>query len=341
MFTKYCTVTTKKHKRAEFQLYGNFTKTAALQIKESDLDPDMFYVKVRAVTAGVPNNNGDYFSEEELRNAYKTFEGRGVFVNHESDNVEAARGKILSADLIDIESNDVHVVLALAIDQKAFPQLVHAIKKGYVTDVSMGATVKYSLCSICQNKATNEREYCEHVRYFKGSTYQGKPVYEDNRGVEFFEISAVTNGADRTAKIIGEIDPNDLLQKMEISGSNVVEIPSYDDQPGLQKAAAFGEGFKVEKVANAFDSLYLKIKSAFNKGDEWDSISKELKADGIDELTIFALHDKLKAEVLGTKDSDKLHFNNMNGGLLRYLLDAEPVKPYNPNLRTDYKGFNR
>lgn len=317
------------------------TKSAALQIRQEDLDPDMYYVKVRAVTAGVPNNNGDYFSEDELRNAYKSFEGRGVFVNHESDNVEAARGKILSADLIEKDPNDIHVVLALAIDQKAFPQLVNAIKKGYVTDVSMGATVAYSLCSICGNKATNEAEYCHHVKYFKGSSFQGKPVYEDNKGVNFFEISAVTNGADRTAKILGEIDPNDLLQKMEVQGSNVVELEAYEEPQGLQKAAAVGDGYKVQKVSNAYEALYLKVKAAFNKGESWDDIAAQLKADNVDELTIFALHDKIKSEVLGVKEAEQIRFHNMNGSLLEQLLNSEPAKPYNPNLRTDYKGFNK
>lgn len=340
MFIKHCTVTTTKHKRAEFHFLG-LSKKAALTIKESDLDPDMFYVKVRAVTAGVPNNNGDYFPEDELRKAYKTFEGRGVFVNHESDNVESARGKILSADLIDQNPEDIHVVLALAIDQKAFPQLVNAIKKGYVTDVSMGATVQYSQCSICSNEARTENDYCEHIRYFKGSTFNGKPVYEVNRGVEFFEISCVTNGADRTAKIIGELDANDLKQKMEIQGSNEVEVASYEDSEGLKKSANFGDGFKIEKVANAFDNLYGKVKTSFNNGKTWDEITEELKAENVDELTIFALHDKIKSEVLGIKEAEQFRFHQMDGSLLKALWESEPTQPYNPNIRTEFKGFNK
>jgi hypothetical protein len=343
VLVKKCTVTTQKHKQVYFNILGQtaMTRSAALTIRQEDLDPDMFYVKVRAVTAGVPNNNGDYFSVDVLKESYKTFEGRGVFVNHESDNVEAARGKILSADLIEQDPNDVHVVLALAIDQKAFPQLANAIKKGYVTDVSMGATVAFSLCSICGNKATNESEYCHHIKYFKGSSFQGKPVYEDNKGVNFFEISAVTNGADTTAKVIAEIDPHDLLQKMEVQGSNVVELEAYENQPGLQKAAGFGEGFKVQKVSNAYEQLYLRVKAAFEKGQDWDEISTQLKADSVDELTIFALHDKLKSEVLGVKEAEQIRFHNMDGSLLNQLLNSEPAKPYNPNLRTDFKGFNK
>jgi hypothetical protein len=315
-------------------------RTAALSIRQSDLDPDMFYVKVRAVTAGVPNNNGDFFSVQELTENFKTFEGRGVFVNHESDNVEAARGKILAADLINNDPNDVHVVLALAIDEKAYPQLVNSIKKGYVSDVSMGATVAYSLCSICQNKASNESEYCHHIKYFKGSSFQGKPVYEDNKGVSFFEISAVVNGADPSAKVLGEIDMTSLQQMMEIQGSDVIEINSYDG-PGMQKAAAVGDGYKVQKVANAYEHLYLRVKASFEAHQEWKTIADQLKIDGVDELTIFALHDKLKSEVLGTKDLDQLHFQNMNGSLLSQILDSEPAKPYNPNIRTDYKGYNK
>ncbi len=58
--------------------------------------PGMLYIVVRAVSVGV-NGNGDAFSEEELRNAYKTFIGKGVFVNHASNDIEKKRGIILDA----------------------------------------------------------------------------------------------------------------------------------------------------------------------------------------------------------------------------------------------------
>ena len=40
---------------------------------------------------------------------------------------------------------------------------------------------------------------------FKSSTYNGLPVFEDNRDVEFFEDSFVTQGADPQAKILERV----------------------------------------------------------------------------------------------------------------------------------------
>lgn len=341
MFHKKCSVTTIKHKKVEFIPVG-LNKKAALSIKKTDIDPDMFYVKVRAVTANVPNSNGDFFPEDEIRNNYKTFEGRGVFINHESDNVESLRGKIISADLIDTDPNDVHVVLALAIDEKAFPQLVHSIKRGYCTDVSMGATVGYSLCSVCNNKASQESEYCDHVKYFKGRTFSGKEVYEINKNVNFFEISWVTTGADRTAKIIDAIDINDLKTKMEVAASDEILINSYDNETSLKKVAStnqISKTQKLEQTASVYNNYLMQVKVSFKTGKSLEAIASELTEKGLDELVIYSLMDRVKQDVLGIKEAEHLGFKTMDGGLLKSLLDNEPVKPYNPQIRTQYKGF--
>lgn len=178
------------------------------------VDDDFLYVKVRAVSAGDfhgPNNNGDYFSADELRRAYHTFNSRGVFVNHQSDDVEKCRGRIVQADLID-RPGECYVTLVLGVDERAFPQLARSIRKGYVRDVSMGATVKYSHCSVCNNQAYNERQYCQHLANYKGASFQGRKVYEDNRDVNFFEISFVVDGADPDAKILELIQTRNNMQ---------------------------------------------------------------------------------------------------------------------------------
>lgn len=193
---------------------------------------DFLYVKVRAVSAGDlhgPNNNGDYFSRDELRSKYATFKNRGVFVNHQSNDIEKCRGKICLANLIDTDK-ECYVTLVLGVDEKAFPQLGRAIRRGYTTDVSMGATVKYSFCSICRNRAHNEKQYCTHLANYKGSTFQGQKVFEDNKDVNFFEISFVVDGADPDAKL------------MEILGT-VKDLQDYrrvaaETSPGLRKVAS-------------------------------------------------------------------------------------------------------
>lgn len=220
----------------------------------SSYDDDFLYVIVRAVSAGEfhgPNNNGDYFGLQELKRAYGTFNNRGVFVNHQSNDAEKCRGRIWSSELIE-KPNEAWVKLALGVDRVAFPQLARAITKRYVRSVSMGATIGHSFCSHCGNEAHNESQICNDLRNFKGSTLQGKKVYEDNRNVGFFEISFVVDGADRDAEIL---EFHETLapfaraanqQKQQVTASNMSRVASAGS--GL----AIGEVVEwVEKYRNA------------------------------------------------------------------------------------------
>jgi hypothetical protein len=71
---------------------GGFDLTAA--VKDN---PDNLFVKVFAIKANEVNDNGDCFNESELKKAAHTFIGVPVFVNHQNDNVENARGKVVHA----------------------------------------------------------------------------------------------------------------------------------------------------------------------------------------------------------------------------------------------------
>ncbi len=210
---------------------NNITKTAKI-VKIVPKEKDFLYIRNRAVSAGnviehkggsvelVPieeyyndfakysqvcrnaNLNGDFFSHEELLKTYKTFIGKSVFVDHVDENVEDARGIILDAIY---NTNGYFVELLEAIDKKAFPQLASGIEKRYVTDTSMGCHCEYAICSICGHEARTNDDVCEHILNYKGLTYNGLPVFEDNRGVEFFEDSLVTEGADPDAKILERV----------------------------------------------------------------------------------------------------------------------------------------
>ena len=69
----------------------------------------------------------------------------------------------------------------------------------------MGCRCGYSICSVCSNKAITEDDFCDHIKYYKGSTFNGLPVFEDNRDIEFFEDSFVVQGADPEAKILERV----------------------------------------------------------------------------------------------------------------------------------------
>jgi len=214
-------------------------KTAKI-IKIAPKESDFLYVRNRAVSAGnvienhdgsatsiplnefhkhfnkyakicrLANKNGDFFSEEELKSKYKTFIGKSVFVDHNNENVENARGII-----VDSVWNDrgKYVELLKAVDRKAYPELARAIEKGYVDSTSMGCRCRYSICSICGNKSATEDDFCKHILYYKGGYFNGLPVFEENCDIEFFEDSFVTEGADPDAKVLEKVASMNYIHK--------------------------------------------------------------------------------------------------------------------------------
>jgi len=196
-------------------------------------DPEFHYYRVIAMHGDVPNDNGDMFrwgnvdkpEEPELlrwdetlgKNVYQTFVGRGNFKNHQNDDVSKAVGVILDV----VPNFDGRFIEALvAVDNKKDPDLVRSIDKGYVKAVSMGARVAYSLCSICGHIAKTESEYCAHVKNSKGGKiyHEGafRDVYEDNRQVNFIELSWVTVPADRYALMLEKVARRGRANEAEV-----------------------------------------------------------------------------------------------------------------------------
>lgn len=255
---------------------NGMVKTASKVVKIAPKEDDFLYVRVRAVSAGnvidrpdgvaeliaiddfykdlkkhaknarLANDNGDFFSYEELKKTYKTFVGKSAFVDHQNENVENARGIIL--DAIWNETGK-FVELLIAVDKVGYPELARGIEIGIITDVSMGCRCGASICSVCGNEAKTEDDFCDHVKFYKGASFQGVPVFEDNRDIEFFEISFVTTGADKTAKILEKVASKNK------SGFNPVITQNNLSASSLTKVASeFKKTEKVKKV-NTFQDL--------------------------------------------------------------------------------------
>ena len=190
-----------------------------------EYDPDFVYMKVRAVSAGEYwgcNKNADFFPEEELKKNYKTFFDAHVFKNHENKEVEKAIGDVLDAVWNDEMK---YVELFIRVDKRIAPTIARGFEKGFMTDVSMGCKIDHSICSICGNSAKTQSQYCDHIKYEKHKVRDdGRKVYEININPRFHDISAVLNGADRTAKMTG----------LFISGTKV----AYHEEESLEKCAS-------------------------------------------------------------------------------------------------------
>lgn len=171
--------------------------------------PGMLYTQVRAISARI-NQNYDAWPSEELKKSYRTFIGKPVFVNHANEDPEKARGKVIAARYVEA-GDDKYVEVIQEVDAKRFPKLAREIREGGLDSVSMGVEAGITKCSYCGNTATDEPEFCEHVRHHKGEYLPRKNkktgktedvlVYENCYKLGFFELSYVFEPADETAVV--------------------------------------------------------------------------------------------------------------------------------------------
>lgn len=168
--------------------------------------PEMLYVSVRAISSRV-NQNFDAFPSSELKAAYSTFINRPVFVNHHNDDPSRTRGRVVASKYCE-SGNDRYIQLVIEVDAKNFPRLSREIISGNIDSVSMGTDVQKTICSYCKNVAESPLDFCDHVKHSKGQileressggTVESVLVYEECRGLNFFEISFVFDPADETA----------------------------------------------------------------------------------------------------------------------------------------------
>lgn len=189
---------------------GKMPRVAKLEDFDFTPEPGMLYVATRAISSRV-NANYDGWPPEELAKSFRSFVGRGVFVEHKNWDKDRSRGVILDAKLhksfLANGEKDYWVELLIEVDAGTYPRLAKAILSGDLDAVSMGADVEYTVCSVCTNKAASVSDYCMHIPYMKGqrvfNSSIGKEslVWEDCYGVNFFEISFVFDPADESAKI--------------------------------------------------------------------------------------------------------------------------------------------
>lgn len=212
--------------------------------------------QVRAISARV-NQNYDGFPSDELKTAAHTFLGKPVFVNHNNDDPTRARGVVVGARYVE-NGDDKYIEVLQEVDRIRFPKLAKEIEDGGLDSVSMGTEAGHTICSACDNKATDLTDMCDHVLFHKGQKVAGKDgepvlVYEKCYKLGFFELSYVFDPADETAVVSKVItsskktaydeveapaDVNTLREEDEDDDSyhHYVESPKELQDPDLDEA---------------------------------------------------------------------------------------------------------
>ncbi len=97
--------------------------------------PDSLFIKCFAIKANETNDNGDFFSSEELTRATPSFVGVPLFTNHSNSDINEARGKVVHSWW---NSEKDGIMIIGRVDAAAYPQLARGIKEEYVVGTSMG-----------------------------------------------------------------------------------------------------------------------------------------------------------------------------------------------------------
>lgn len=281
--------------------YASVRKDKALDLGGFDIkaavdqNPDHLFVKVFAIKKDEVNDNGDAFSEKELMAAAPTFIGCPVFCNHQNDDVEKARGKVVHAWY---DNKDGGIYTINMVDKIAYPKLARGIEEGYITGTSMGCSVEYSLCSACHNKAHTANEYCSHVANGKNRKVSGKfknayhdspskpmdpdpitgktasqeeifnhdgmKVFEWNFGIKFIEDSFVVNPACHSCIVHDILNASEFHNKVASLQGRVEKI-AHDME--------CNDGCSLEKTAGQQELMMLN--SAM---DQLENVSKSMMA---------------------------------------------------------------
>lgn len=198
MFTKYASAELLGHSGKVKGKIAGKSRLGSFDY-EPRTDHKYLYVAARACTADVPNLNYDMLPSSELKGkeAYRTFVGSYVYLNHDNTDPRKARGAIIDAKYHD-EDDEEWVEILMELDEEKCPKLCSLIRSGEIDTFSMGCNIESSTCSVCGNVAEYPFEYCDHIKR-KGVEYDGKLAYEICNGIEFFEESVVYNPADPTA----------------------------------------------------------------------------------------------------------------------------------------------
>jgi hypothetical protein len=160
---------------SRLQDVGKWLPVAAEKYQVSSNLADMALVPVGILTSEIPNRNGVGFTFEELasfnteqgRIAYRTWIGKGTYMEHEKNRVpEVAKGVILDVALRKMPQFEGSFYLLnhlLAFDRNKDPDLANAIIERKRTGYSMGSLCQHYNCSICHRNVNDIGGICEHI----------------------------------------------------------------------------------------------------------------------------------------------------------------------------------
>jgi hypothetical protein len=218
-------------------------------------DPDSTYVNAIFLGSGEHwgcNNNGDWFSEDDLKRRHSTFVTHAKhYKHHANDDPMNSYGEVVES----FYNPDMHRVEGIIkIINKKSPDMIYRVNRGEQVPLSMACKVLHDVCSICRHISKTMDDYCDHLKYEMCDVYNdGRMVYAENPNPTFFDISEVSRGADNTAF---------TLRKVASLKKNPTEVPVRS----LQKSSVLEALAAIEKRLDTLVSSGEPSIKILNKG---------------------------------------------------------------------------
>ena len=295
--------------RASNNFNDIISKTASKVVEP--VNSDFLYFRAKAIKADEPNGNGDYFPKVDLIASYQTFVGKGLFLNHDSDDLSKAIGKVL--DSYPIEANGEFYIECLAkIDKKLYPEIARKVETGVLSKVSMGCGVERSTCNICGHVLYSDDDMkCAHlsgsllkeaeaqidfpkVGIKKGSAVK---VFAINEGISFTELSIVNVPAWPNADI------NSIISSLKETLSKTASLNKDEIVTQLKEilASLDNETRNIVKDNICQCKLEENMSNVEHNENELDSVLKKLNA--LEYMTLISSLEKKVGEQKAEKDN--------------------------------------
>lgn len=198
----------KKNSSIEVYTFPEELVDACKKLKKT---PNKSYMVVHVIGASEywgPTVDANYFAEEELKKAHKTYETEGNnYINH----VMSAGhfGKVLKSVYDDIMKRvlvlteiDFNKFKDIKLPKSTVEKIKTALLNGEQVPISNGALPEYDECNICGNKRYKGSDpMCVHFKYSMGKILpDGRRVVMLNKNIKFDDLSFLTLApADRSA----------------------------------------------------------------------------------------------------------------------------------------------
>ena len=326
-------------------------KTASKELDNvvAEKNDNFTYFQTIALHSDVPNLNGDIFPLDELKKSYKSFIGRGLYLDHNAQSVANAVGKVFDAKLIEIpgatdEEGKYGVVCLCGVDKTTHPDIAKKVASGVIDSVSMGASVGSCTCGICGVTCSTPEEFCIHLQH-QGQVDPdtGKKCTSINHDVSFTELSLVGVPADPYAKMqqvfadfVGGMtkvagEPKQFLEKFSFSipcgNEKLCEmiynlLDGYKKQ-GIMDLSADGSILKLSVEAKSEAEALKKLESISQEQglDVEKPLQKEEKSMSEEIKPVEEQVEKKAGVVLSAKENDVKN----RVGDFKYLATGEDV----------------